>query len=78
MLTNDEARRCYGDSAINSRKGEFVLVLLDGPDDDLIRARTEEFDPDEHCEADCPLCEMLRAGCVVIFDEDEVEEVLLE
>lgn len=83
MLTTDEARLRYGDTAIVSHKGEFALVHLDQPDDRVLLERTEEFDPDDYFDPDCPLCDVLRDGCVVIFDEDDSiggdsGEILLE
>ncbi len=83
MPTDDEARALYGDDVIVSRKGDFALVHLDQPDERLVRQRTEEFDPDDYFDPDCPLCDMFRAGCVFLFDEDdpaieEAEEILLE
>jgi hypothetical protein len=80
MLSDEEIFFMYGKSAVISRKGSFTLVHLDRPSAELIRCRTEEFDPDDYFEDDCPLCRMLRNGGIIIFDEGfyEDEEILLE
>ena len=69
MLSDKEIRLLYGASARISRKGSFVLVHLDNPSAKVIRERTLEFDPDEYFFDDCPLCQMLREGGVLVFDD---------
>jgi len=69
MLSDKEIRLLYGKGARISRKGSFVLVHLDQPSETLIRKRTREFDPDEYFFDDCPLCQMLREGGVLVFDD---------
>lgn len=77
----DEVRARYGPAAVVSQKGSFVLVHLDSPHADVIRKRTEEFDPDIVFDESCPLCRLQRSRGVFVFDdfpEDEDEWILLE
>ena len=80
MLSDCEIRALYGAKAIVSRKGSFVLVHLDSPTRQQVRDRTREFDPEDYFCSDCPLCQMLMEGGVVVFDEqvDFDETDLLE
>jgi hypothetical protein len=81
MISNDELRQRYGDDAIISRASEFVLVHLDHPSDEVVDTRTAGFDPDDYLDPECPLCQILRAGGVFVFDgygEDCEDEILLE
>ena len=81
MLSDEEIRRRYGDEAVISRRRGVVLVHLDHPDQALVNERTEEFDPDEFFEPECPLCQLQRSQGVVVFDDygdDFEEEILLE
>jgi len=70
----------YGKNAVISRKGQFTLVHLDRPSGDLLRDRTDSFDPDEFFKCDCSVCQLAREGGVVIFDDSvyDDEEILLE
>jgi len=79
-MSDEELRLIYGKDAVVSRKGAFALVHLDRPSAALLRSRTEEFDPDEFFCADCPLCQMLKEGGVIIFDDSvfEDDETLLD
>jgi hypothetical protein len=80
MIPDDQIRSRYGPHAVISRTGRFVLVHLDAPPDEIVRNRTDQFDPDAYFEAGCPLCQIQRSTGVVVFDtypEDE-EWVLLE
>ena len=70
-----EIRTMYGPHAEVSLKGAFILVHLDRPTPAVLRQRTREFDPEEHFCPDCPLCQMLRQGGVVIFDDTIFEEI---
>lgn len=59
----------------------FTLVHLDRPSADLVRVRTEEFDPDEFFHEACELCQLAKEGGVVIYDDPDSyldEEILLE
>ena len=80
MLSDDEILFMYGKNAVISRKGRFTFVHLDRPTAELVRDRTENFDPDEFFRCDCPVCKLTRDGGVVIFDDSsyEDEEILLE
>ena len=70
----------YGKNAVISRRGQFTLVHLDRPSGDLLRDRTDNFDPDEFFKCDCSVCQLAREGGVVIFDDSvyDDEEILLE
>jgi len=70
-----EIRAMYGDHAVVSRKGTFILVHLDRPTPARLRERTREFDPALHFCPDCPLCQMLKEGGVVVFDDTIFEEI---
>ena len=80
MLSDEEILFMYGKDAVISRKGRFTLVHLDRPSAELIRSRTENFDPDEFFKCDCRICELTREGGVVVFDESayDEEDILLE
>jgi hypothetical protein len=39
-----------------------------------LRARTEEFDPNEFFFDECPLCQMAKEGGIVVFDDNAFEE----
>jgi hypothetical protein len=80
MLSDEEILFMYGKDAVISRKGRFILVHLDRPTTELVRARTEGFDPDEFFSCDCPICELTKEGGVVVFDDSayDEEEILLE
>jgi len=71
MLSDEEIAVLYGEDAIISRKGEFVLVHLDRPSQAVVRARTLEFDPERFFDPDCPVCQLLKPGGVVVFDDTE-------
>jgi len=74
MLTIREVRALYGKQAVISRKGPFVLVHLDNPSQALIRRRRREFDPEVHFCADCPLCQILKLGGIVVFDDSVFDD----
>ena len=80
MISDEELFFLYGKNAVISRKGRFTFVHLDRPSAELVRARTESFDPDEFFNCDCRICQLTREGGVVIFDDSgyEDEEILLE
>ena len=80
MLSNEEILFIYGKNAVISRKGHFTLVHLDRPSTELVRSRTESFDPDVFFNCDCRICEITKNGGVVVFDDSpyEDEEILLE
>jgi len=78
MLSDKEIRLLYGKGARISRKGSFVLVHLDLPSPQLIQDRTKEFDPNSYFFDDCPLCQMLKDGGVVIFDDSIDDDFVLE
>ncbi len=80
MLSDEEILFMYGRNAVISRTGRFTLVHLDRPSADLVRARTESFDPEEFFRCDCRICQLTKEGGVVIFDDSayEDEEILIE
>ena len=80
MLSDEEILFMYGKNAVISRKGRFTFVHLDRPSAEVVRARTENFDPDEFFRCACRVCELTKEGGVVVFDDSayEDEEILLE
>jgi hypothetical protein len=74
MLSRKEIRILYGNDVVISRKGNFTLVHLDEPSKATVRKRTREFDPEEFFCPDCPLCQLLMKGGVVVFDDSIFEE----
>jgi hypothetical protein len=80
MFSDEEILLLYGKNAVISRKGRFTFVHLDRPSVDLVRVRTETFDPDEFFKCGCKVCELTREGGVIVFDDSpyEDEEILLE
>ena len=69
MLTDEEVRSTYGQNVAISRKDAFVLVHLDNPSKNVIRERTRTFNPSGYFVDDCPLCQMMKAGGIVVYDE---------
>ena len=80
MISDEEILFMYGKNAIISRKGHFTFVHLDRPSADLVRDRTENFDPEEFFMCDCRICRLTKEGGIVVFDDSgyEAEEILLE
>jgi hypothetical protein len=80
MLSDEEILFMYGKNAIISRNGRFTFVHLDRPSADLVRSRTEDFDPEEYFDCDCSVCRLMKEGGLVVFDDTpyEDEEILLE
>ena len=81
MFSDKEISFLYGKNAVVSRKDSFTFVHLDRPSAELVRYRTQEFDPDDYFEDDCSVCRMLKTGGVIIFGDEllyEEEEILLE
>jgi len=81
MLSDEEIRFMYGQNAVISRKGRFTLVHLDHPSINLVRMRTEDFDPEEFFKCGCRICQISKDGGIVVFDDDtnyEDEEILLD
>ena len=80
MLSDEEILFMYGKNAVISRQGRFTFIHLDRPSAELVRARTEDFDPDEFFKCDCRVCRLAREGGVVVFDDAayDDEEILLE
>jgi hypothetical protein len=80
MLSDEEILFMYGKNAVISRKGRFTFVHLDRPSAELVRHRTETFDPDEFFKCDCRVCKLTREGGLVIFVDFayDDEEILLE
>jgi hypothetical protein len=80
MLSDEEIFFIYGKNAIISRNGRFTFVHLDRPSAELVRARTENFNPDEFFNCDCRVCRLTKEGGIVVFDDSayEEEEILLE
>ena len=76
MISSKELRLIYGKDIAISRKGLFVLVHLDHPSRELIRERTEEFNPGTFFCEHCPLCQIVKDSGVLIFNDaiyDEIE-----
>jgi hypothetical protein len=80
MISDEDVFLIYGSNAVVSRTGRFTLVHLDRPSAELVRARTEDFDPDEFFQCGCPVCQLTKEGGIVVFDDSpyEDEEILLE
>ena len=74
MFSDEELFFTYGKNAVISRKGLFVLVHLDRPSAELVRARTEEFEPDAFFCPECPLCQMVKESGIIIFDDSIFED----
>ena len=79
MISDKELRLIYGKNISISRKDSFVLVHLDRPDAELIRERTEEFNPESYFCEHCPFCQIVKDSGILIFndeifDEDEIME----
>jgi hypothetical protein len=79
-MTDEEILFMYGKNTIISRKGRFTFVHLDHPSADLVRDRTENFDPEEFFKCGCRICRLTKEGGVVVFDDSvyDDEEILLE
>ena len=72
---SEELKRIYGAGAVISRVGEYNLIHLDSPDQQEIRRRTAQFNPEELFDDDCPLCRMLREERVdVVFIRDRLAD----
>ena len=80
MFSDEEIVFMYGRNAVISRKGRFTLVHLDRPSTDLVRARTDNFDADEFFNCGCRVCQLMKEGGIVVFDElpYDDEDILLE
>jgi hypothetical protein len=80
MISDEEIFFMYGKHAVVSRKGRFTFVHLDRPSVDLVRDRTDTFDPQEFFKCDCSVCQLTKEGGVVVFDDSayEDEDILLE
>ena len=80
MLSDEEIFFMYGKSVVISRKDRFTLVHLDRPSAELVRVRTENFEPEEFFHSDCPICRLAKEGGLVVFDDAgyEEEQILLE
>jgi len=80
MLSDEEILFMYGNDAVISRTGRFILVHLDRPSAELVRARTETFDPEDFLRCDCRVCQLTKEGGIIIFDDSayEDEDILLE
>ena len=80
MLSDEEILFMYGKNVVVSRKGRFTFIHLDRPSADVVRARTEDFDPDEFFKCGCRVCQLTKEGGVVVFDDSayDDEEILLE
>jgi hypothetical protein len=80
MVSDEEIFLMYGKNAVISRKDQFTLVHLDRPSADLVRSRTVNFDADEYFKCGCRICQLVKEGGVILFDDSpyEEEEILLE
>jgi hypothetical protein len=80
MVSDEEIFFMYGKNAVISRKDQFTFVHLDRPSAELVRSRTNNFDPDEYFKCGCRVCQLIKEGGVIVFDDSayEDEEILLE
>ena len=80
MVSDEEIFFMYGKNVVISRKDQFTFVHLDRPSAELVRSRTANFDPDEYFKCGCEVCQLIREGGVIVFDDSpfEDEEILLE
>ena len=80
MLSDEEIFLLYGKNAVISRNERFTFVHLYRPSSELVRVRTENFDPDDFFKCDCSVCELTKDGGLIVFDESayDDEEILLE
>ena len=80
MVSDQEIFLMYGKNAVISRKDQFTFVHLDRPSADLVRSRTVNFDPDEYFKCGCRICQLVKEGGVILFDDSpyDEEEILLE
>lgn len=80
MLSDEEIYFIYGKNAVISRNGRFTFVHLDRPSAELVRIRTDNFDPHEFFQCDCSICAVSKEGGLVVFDESSYddEEIFLE
>jgi len=80
MLSDEEILFTYGKHAVISRKGRFIFVHLDRRSAELVRERTDNFNPDAFFWCDCSVCQLTREGGLVVFDDTayDDEEILLE
>ena len=80
MVSDEEIFFMYGKNVVISRKEPFTFVHLDRPSAELVRVRTDTFDPDEYFRCGCEVCRLTRQGGVIVFDDwpYEDEEILLE
>ena len=80
MLSDQQILFMYGNNAIISRSGRFIFVHLDHPSADLVRSRTENFDPEQFFKCDCNVCRLTKEGGIIVFDDSpyEDEEILLD
>ena len=69
MISKKEILLLFGQDAIVSRKGRFVLVHLDRPSRAVVRDRMRGFDPEEFFDSGCPLCQAQKDGGIVVFDD---------
>lgn len=74
MVTDEEIRFLYGESAVITRTGRFTLVHLDNPSEVLAERRTQEFDPEAFFRCDCRVCQLAKEGGIVVFDDTLYEE----
>jgi hypothetical protein len=77
-MSDEELLFIYGKHAVLSRKGSFVLVHLDGPSAELVQARTDAFEPDEFFSPGCGMCQMLKDGGVIVFNDAIFEDDVLD
>ena len=73
MFSDEEIFFTYGKDVVISRKNSFVLVHLDRPSPELVKARTREFDPEDFFCSDCALCQMVKDSGIIIFDDSIFE-----
>ena len=72
-VSDAELRILYGRNAVISRKARFTLVHLDNPSPEVVRQRRREFDPATYFCGDCPLCGLMKASGVIVFDDSVID-----
>lgn len=64
-----ELQAVYGEEAMFSEVGKFILVHLDRPNAHVLERRIHEFNPQEFFVDDCPLCEAAKThGGHIVFN----------
>lgn len=68
MISDGEIRRLYPKATISHRE-PWVFIHLDNPDVQTMDARTRDFDPETFFLCDCRMCDLQKAGGIILYDE---------